>query len=253
MLIPEKLIDAYVNATEEISPICELSYIKIYCKTSNGNDVMNTFMDEFEDAWSELCERFDDSDVSDELPLFGNVEENTVVIHIDGMTIKDEDDVDVLYDLTPLQNAIEKTKSKYKDISFEGFLITEYSDYHYGEIYMDEIMSNGKITNQTEIAYQSIGEFLSATLSETNDAIPEYLWAIYGDSANEIWEFLANECDEGEFKELFKCLCTYSKWVKNDIFEKLIEVISEQFEELADEFKVLNSKRLQGEPLTFDA
>lgn len=253
MLLPNIFMQAFMDAQGSLEPICELSAVKIQCPKSEPQAVKTYFLSEVETYWDEFWKNsvgYDEDEDEDEelkslneLPVECSVDGNVVNVGINGMASRDENEMDAEYDPTFLEKALKSTKKKFSDIECSGFVITDFTNESYGEIYCEEVSADGKLSSKpTKKVYAELGEVLLAALSETGDGIDPGAWAFYGSSSAEIWDYIESELDDGDCESLFECFEVYSNWVKVEFFEKLLELsddedLTERIEEYIDELE----------------
>ena len=245
MLLPNIFMEAFREAQGSLAPLCELSVVKIKCFNSNPENVKKYFINELEKYWNDFWKDsvgYDENDENDELvvinqlPIECSIDGCVVIVHVDGMISRDEYEMDVEYDDSSLEQAIFDTKNEFADIECEGFVITDFSNESYGEVYSEEISADGQVSSKsTRKIYPELGEVLLAALSETGEGVKDSSWAFYGSCSDEVWDYIESNLDDEDCKELFKCFKAYSKWTKIEFFEKLQDLTDD--EELAEKIE----------------
>ncbi len=247
MLLPNIFMQAFgdVNSLSVLS--CELSEIKIICSVSDPKDVKDFFKTEFDSKWEKLSRKYlGENDEGDISPVSVYVSDNVVRVRVEGMTLRDKWGADQEYSSKPLENALKSAKKNYEDIEFSGFVITEFSSNNYGEIYAEEILPDGKLSRKaSKTIYPQIGEVLRTALAETDEGISPEQWELYGSNADGIWDYIESESEYEDFEELLKCFFCYSDYLEDEHFDRLIEIVEDFDDELAEKYARKNKKRIK--------
>ncbi len=228
MMIPEKLLEAARFCELEcIYDLFDGGSITIECNNHDAEQVRDYFEKAFEARWDKdvntyIDEWYKNPAVAKESLNTSSglgkskVSGNCVLVSINRLTVLDADDVDQFYIPDPLDEALMDTLEAFPGVSFSGYVYTDYSDYHGGEIFY---------IGYGDKAFPVVGETLAAILHAD-----EY------DSYEDIWECIEEEIyiDRDFVRELSECFELYKEYLTQDDFDQL-EKLREEANELPED------------------
>ncbi len=227
-MIPEKLLEAArLCRLDCIYDLLNRGSITIECNNLDTEQVRDYFEKVFEAHWDKDVNAYIDewyeylAIAKENLNISSGLGEckvsgNCVLVSINRLTVQDADDVDQFYIPDPLDEALEDTLEAFPGVSFSGYVYTDYSDYHGGEICYIEYGDK---------AFPVVGKTLAAILHAD-----EY------DYYEDIWECIEKEIDiDRDFvRELSECFELYKEYLTQDDFDQL-EKLKEEANELPED------------------
>lgn len=234
MLLHKSII--WSTASEE-----GISGIEITCDYKIKDKVKSLFEETFTEKWNNLLNQVEEEDgdcleKDEEIDPIMSISdtEKGILISLDSLAIHSNggDSIATVSGDEALKATLKELKEEYPSISYDGYIGYYYYTDSCGEVVQYEISSSD--TPKKNRVHDFVGEQLA--------------YLTYDD--DEFWanmEEQLEDCGKKDFIEVFKCFTAYSKWLEEDVFDKLLEIaenvdddIRETLEEKIDNWKEKN-------------